>query len=143
MQDKSKRDCLAKAKNIAILGISQDSTKASHQVGEYLIAQDFNIIPIHPKATEILGKKVYSSLQDAFSDTVIKECGGIDILNVFRKSEALLGIANEVIALKNKPKCVWVQLGLENQEAKRLLEEYGILYFENLCIKIEHQRLFG
>ena len=66
----------------------------------------------------------------------------IDILNVFRKSEALFGIAQEVLMLKNPPQCVWVQLGLHCASAKEALENAGIAYVENLCIKLEYERLF-
>ena len=129
MQDFEKKQLLQKAKNIAILGLSPDESKASNVVARYLIAQGFNVIPIYPRANgEILGRKAYASLQEAFNDGVLSECGEIDILNVFRKSEALQAVANEVLRLKNQPKCVWVQLGLFN---------------ENSCIKLEFERLFS
>lgn len=76
-------------------------------------------------------------MQDAFRQET-----DIDLLNVFRKSEALLEVAQEVLSLPYLPKCVWVQLGLNNKEAKELLENAGITYFEDACIKIEHQRIF-
>lgn len=144
MQDFEKKQLLQKAKNVAILGLSPDESKASNVVARYLIAQGFNVIPIYPRANgEILGRKVYASLQEAFSDEALSECGGIDILNVFRKSEALEAVANEVLRLKNKPKCVWVQLGLFNENTKAICENAGILYEENSCIKLEFERLFS
>ncbi len=144
MQDFEKKQLLQKAKNIAILGLSPDESKASNVVARYLIAQGFNVIPIYPRANgEILGRKAYASLQEAFGDEALSECGGIDILNVFRKSEALQVVANEVLRLKNKPKCVWVQLGLFNENAKAICENAGILYEENSCIKLEFERLFS
>lgn len=144
MQDFEKKQLLQKAKNVAILGLSPDESRASNAVARYLIAQGFNVIPIYPRANgEILGRKVYASLQEAFSDEALSECGEIDILNVFRKSEALEAVANEVLRLKNKPKCVWVQLGLFNENAKVICENAGILYEENSCIKLEFERLFS
>lgn len=144
MQDFEKKQLLQKAKNVAILGLSPDESRASNVVARYLIAQGFNVIPIYPRANgEILGRKAYASLQEAFSDEALSECGGIDILNVFRKSEALQAVANEVLRLKNKPKCVWVQLGLFNEDAKVICENAGILYEENSCIKLEFERLFS
>lgn len=144
MQDFEKKQLLQKAKNVAILGLSPDESKASNVVARYLIAQGFNVIPIYPRANgEILGRKAYASLQEVFSDEALSECGGIDILNVFRKSEALEAVANEVLRLKNKPKCVWVQLGLFNENAKVICENAGILYEENSCIKLEFERLFS
>lgn len=129
---------LEDSKTIAILGLSPDFTKPSHQVAQYLQHRGYSIIPIYPKGGEILGIKAYTSLKEAFEANV-----QIDILNVFRKSEALLEVAKEVLALKTLPKCVWVQLGLANQAAKELLEKAGILYIEDSCIKIEHKRLFN
>ena len=144
MQDFEKKQLLQKAKNIAILGLSPDESRASNVVARYLIAQGFNVIPIYPRANgEILGRKAYANLQEAFSDEVLSECGEIDILNVFRKSEALQAVANEVLRLKNKPKCVWIKLGLFNENAKAICENAGILYEENSCIKLEFQRLFS
>ena len=100
MQDFEKKQLLQKAKNVAILGLSPDESKASNVVARYLIAQGFNVIPIYPRANgEILGRKAYASLQEAFSDEALSECGEIDILNVFRKSEALQAVANEVLRL--------------------------------------------
>lgn len=128
------KEILQASKNIAILGLSNDINKPSYMVGEYLLNNGYNIIPIHPKYDEILGIKTYKSLQEID----VK----IDILNVFRKSEAIFGIAQEVLALKNKPKCMWVQLGIESKESKELLENSDIFYVENLCIKLEHKRLF-
>ncbi|WP_104721241.1 CoA-binding protein [Helicobacter mesocricetorum] len=142
MLDTLKKTLLNTPKNIAILGLSPDPTKTSHQVAQYLLQKGFNIIPIYPKGGEILGKKAYHSLQEAFSEESIQKNGEIEILNIFRKSEALKGIAEEIIELPNKPKCVWIQLGLQSQEAKNILEQNNLLYIENSCIKLEHQRLF-
>lgn len=148
MNDIEKKQILENAKNIAILGLSPDESKASNIVARYLIAQGYNVIPIYPRLPsggEILGCRAYASLQEAFSDLALeKSCGQggtIDILNVFRKSEALEAVANEIIALKNPPKCVWVQLDLYNEKAKEILQNAGIVYEEDSCIKLEHRRL--
>ena len=150
MQDFEKTQILTRARNIAVLGISPESSKASNAVARYLIAQGYNVIPIYPHLPdngEILGRRAYESLQEAFSDEALRnscgENGEIDILNIFRKSEALDGIAREILTLKNKPKCVWVQLGLRNENAKAMLQGAGIQYEQDSCIKLEHQRLLG
>lgn len=138
-QDLAKIEVLKSAKNIAILGLSPDESKASNAVAKYLLTQGYNVIPIYPKIPsngEILGKKAFLSLQEAFSQNA-----KIDILNIFRKSEALEEVAQEIIVLDNKPKCVWVQLGLSNARAKEMIEGAKIFYEENSCIKIEHKRL--
>ncbi|MGX2984425.1 CoA-binding protein [Helicobacter sp. 23-1048] len=148
MNDMQKTHILQTAKNIAILGLSPDDGKASNIVARYLIAQGYNVIPIYPRLPEggeILGRRAYASLQEAFSDESLRDScgqsGTIDILNVFRKSEALEAVASEILALKNAPKCVWVQLDLHNAKAKEKLQNAGIAYEEDSCIKLEHARL--
>lgn len=150
MNDFEKTQILQTAKNIAILGLSPDESKESNIVARYLIAQGYNVIPIYPRlpsSGEILGCRAYVRLQEAFSDEALRDScgqsGTIDIINIFRKSEALEAVANEIIALKHKPKCVWVQLGLRNDSAKAILQNAGILYEEDSCIKLEHKRLLG
>lgn len=137
MQDSKLREILQESKTIAVLGLSPDSSKPSFKVAQFLQNKGYKILPIYPKGGTILGVNAYTSLQEAFEAEE-----KIDILNVFRKSEALFGIAQEVLMLKNPPQCVWVQLGLHCASAKEALENAGIAYVENLCIKLEYERLF-
>jgi len=116
------------AKNIAIVGISKDPEKPSYKVAEYLKNNGYKIIPINPNYDELLGEKCFKSLTEAPQN--------IDIVDVFRKSTDILPIAEE--ALKIKPKIFWMQLGIENREARELLEKSGIMVVENSCIKIFH-----
>lgn len=141
MSDLEKIEILQSAKNIAVLGISADEGRVSSVVARYLIAKGYNIVPINPKGGEILGKRVHKNLQEAFECE--GENGTIDVLNIFRKSEVLEAIAEEIIALKNKPKCVWIQLGLRNERARAILTSAGIAYEEDSCIKVEHKQLLG
>ena len=137
MQDSKLREILQESKTIAVLGLSPDSSKPSFKVAQFLQNTGYKILPIYPKGGTILGVNAYTSLQEAFEAEE-----KIDILNVFRKSEAVFGIAQEVLMLKNPPQCVWVQLGLHCASAKEALENAGIAYVENLCIKLEYERLF-
>ena len=137
MQDSKLREILQESKTIAVLGLSPDSSKPSFKVAQFLQNKGYKILPIYPKGGTILGVNAYTSLQEAFEAEE-----RIDILNIFRKSEALFGIAQEVLMLKNPPQCVWVQLGLHCASAKEALENAGIAYVENLCIKLEYERLF-
>lgn len=137
MQDSKLREILQESKVIAVLGLSPDSSKPSFKVAQFLQNKGYKILPIYPKGGTILGVNAYTSLQEAFEAEE-----KIDILNVFRKSEALFGIAQEVLMLKNPPQCVWVQLGLHCASAKEALENAEIAYVENLCIKLEYERLF-
>ncbi|CAM2952762.1 CoA-binding protein [Helicobacter burdigaliensis] len=135
MEDSKKKEILQQSKIIAIYGLSNDSQKPSYKVAQYLIKVGYKIVPINPKGGEILGEKVYPTLEDATN------AYDIDILDIFRKSEALPALAKDIIDLKNKPKCVWVQLGLSSKEAKEILMSANLEYEENSCIKLEHQRL--
>ena len=137
MQDSKLREILQESKTIAVLGLSPDSSKPSFKVAQFLQNKGYKILPIYPKGGTILGVNAYTSLQEAFEAEE-----KIDILNVFRKSEALFGIAQDVIMVKKPPQCGWVQLGLHCASAKEALENAGIAYVENLCIKLEYERLF-
>jgi predicted CoA-binding protein len=93
----------------------------------------FRIIPVNPKYTEILGEKCYPDLKS------IPE--KIDMVDVFRKSADCAPIAKEAIAIGAK--VVWLQLGVENDEAKAIAETGGLEFVQNRCVKIEYARLFG
>lgn len=139
-QDSKLQAILRQSKVIAVLGLSPKADKPSHRIAKFLQNKGYKILPIYPKGGEILGENAYPSLQKAF-ETQRQAGVSIDILNVFRKSEALPQVAREVLELRNPPRCVWVQLGLENAQAKEMLGNAGIIYIENLCIKLEYERL--
>lgn len=131
-------ELLQQYKHIAIIGISADSYRPSHFVAIYLQSEGYDIIPINPRyaGQTLLGKQVYSTLTEA------KDAGEpIEIVNVFRRSEDTLPIAKE--AIKLGAKVVWLQLGIRNAEAGKLVHDAGLEFVENQCIKIEHARFFG
>ena len=130
-EDSDIKDILENAKTIAILGLSPESEKESNNVARYLKDQGYSIIPVRPGQEEILGQKVYATLDD------IKE--HVDIVDVFRNSKQMLPHAHE--AIRMQPKVFWMQLGIENQEAASLLIKAGIDVVMNKCIKTEHGRL--
>ena len=123
------------SKNIAIVGLSSSPEKDSYKVAKYLQAHQYKIIPINPNASEILGEKVYRSLNE------IRE--NIEIVNIFRPSEECLDITKQAIKLIIKPKIIWMQLGIQNGDAKKLAEDNGIQVVMNRCIKIEHSRFLS
>ncbi|NPA28268.1 MAG: CoA-binding protein [Epsilonproteobacteria bacterium] len=128
------KEILQKYKNIAIVGASPNPTKDSHKVTKYMIDAGYNVFPIYPKEDEILGQKVYRSLLD-----IDKK---VDIVVVFRKPEAVKAVAEAAIK-RGDVDVLWTQLGIVNNEAAKMAEENGIKVVQNLCIKIEHQKLFG
>jgi len=128
------RNILTPPKNIAVIGLSDKPDRPSYSVANYLISQGFNIIPVNPTLKEVLGQKSYPSLSAIPKD--IK----IDIVDIFRNSEAVPAIVQEVIDLGIKP-FIWMQEGVVSQEAKEKAELFGLNVSMNLCIKKEHQKL--
>jgi predicted CoA-binding protein len=119
-------------KNIAVVGMSKNPEKAAHYVPKYLLEKGFNVIPVNPTATEILGAKCYPSLLDI----PLK----MDIVDVFRPSDQMASVIEE--AIKIKPKVIWLQEGIHNPEAESLAQKAGIEVVFNRCMLAEHQRLF-
>ena len=118
-------------KKVAVIGMSKDSTKAAHFVPKYLSEQGFDITPVNPNATEILGKKSYQDISSLDHP--------IDIVDIFRPSEDVLPFVKD--AIKKKPKVIWLQEGIHNIEAENLAREHGIDVVFNRCMLAEHQRL--
>lgn len=119
-------------KNIAVVGMSKNPDKAAHYVPKYLYEQGYNIIPVNPTATEILGKKCYPGLLDIPDE--------VDIVDVFRPSDQVLQVIEE--SIKIKPKIVWLQEGIHNPDAEEIAKKSGIDVVYNRCMLAEHQRLF-
>jgi len=119
-------------KNVAVVGMSKHPEKAAHFVPKYLSEQGFNILPVNPTSSEILNKKCYSSVTEVDEP--------IDIVDVFRPSDQVLPVVKE--AIKTKPKVIWLQQGIHNQEAEELARKEGIKVVFNRCMLAEHQRLF-
>jgi len=119
-------------KNVAVIGMSKHPEKAAQFVPKYLSEQGFNIIPINPTSSQILNKKCYSSVTEVAEP--------IDIVDVFRPSDQVLSVVEE--AIKMKPKVIWLQEGIHNQEAEELARKEGIKVVFNRCMLAEHQRLF-
>ena len=128
------KEILTKYKNIAMVGVSNDFTKASTIVMRFMQKYGFKVYPVNPKAKDqiILGEKVFEKVTD------IKE--PIEIVDVFRPSNEIVDIAKDTISIGAK--VLWLQLDIKNQEAKRLVETNNIIYIENKCTKIEYEKHF-
>lgn len=122
------KEILGAAKTIAIIGLSSNPDRDSYKVAAYLQKQGYRIIPISPKGTELLGEKVFRSLDEVSED--------VDIVNVFRRPEDILPHAHE--AIRKNAGTFWMQLGIENQEAAELLVEAGLDVVMNRCTKVDH-----
>ena len=113
-----------KLKNVAVIGMSRNKSKAAHFVPKYLSENGFDVIPINPNSDEILNKKCYKEINDVEGD--------IDIVDVFRPSEDVLPFVKE--AIKKNPKVIWLQEGIHNEEAENLAREQGIDVVFNRCM---------
>lgn len=128
------RKMLENTKTIAVLGIKPESRsgQAAHYVPAYMARSGFDIIPVpvyYPDVTEILGERVHRRLADVGRP--------IDMVNVFRRPEDIPPHVDDIIAAK--PKFVWFQLGIRNDEAARKLAEAGIQVVQDRCLMVEYQ----
>jgi predicted CoA-binding protein len=132
-------DILRNAHVIAMVGASGTTNRPSYFAMKYLLGKGYRVVPVNPAAAgqEILGQRVYAGLADVPAP--------VDIVDIFRNSEAALGIVREAIALKDRLgiKVIWMQLGVRNEEAAAEAEAAGLQVVMNRCPKIEYGRLSG
>ena len=130
---------LRSVKTIAMVGASANEARPSYFAMKYLLDKGFNIIPVNPgqSGKEILGQKVYARITDLPPP--------VDMIDIFRNSEAAGPITDEAIANKDRlgVKILWMQLGVINEEAAKRAEEAGLTVIMNRCPKIEYGRLSG
>ena len=128
------KEILSKNKTIAMIGVSKDPTKPSTIVMKYMQKYGYKVIPVNPKAKgeQILGEEVFGKLGEIKIP--------VDIVDVFRPSKETLEIAKDTV--KIKAKVLWLQLGINSDEAKTTVESNNIEYVENRCTKMEYQKIF-
>jgi predicted CoA-binding protein len=128
------------SKTIAVVGLSNKPDRASYGVAHYLQEHGYRIVPVNPSyaGQHILGETVYASLQEA-ADALAASAQRIDIVDCFRKSEDIPPLARDAIAIRAG--CLWMQLGIENQQAADLARAAGLDVVMDHCIKIEHRAL--
>lgn len=122
------KSLLQETKVIAVVGLSDKPSRPSYDVSHYMQAHGYQIIPVNPSCTEILGEKCYPDLKSIPVP--------VDMVNVFRKSEDCLPVAKEAVAIGAKS--LWLQLGVINQEACDYAESHGLNVVMDKCLKIEH-----
>ncbi len=128
------RDLLKVTKRIAVIGIKTESYQPAFYVPGYMQSAGFEIVPVpvyYPDATEILGEKVYRRLSDI--------PGEIDLVNIFRRSGDVAKHTDDILA--KKPKAVWMQSGIYNDEVAETLAKEGIKVVQNLCLMVVHRAL--
>ncbi len=135
MDDATLREALRKARTILVLGAHRDPARPAHYVPAYLHEKGYRILPVNPRFTgEVLfGERVLADLGEVREE--------VDILDVFRRGEAVLPELEKIQALA--PGLVWLQPGAEHPELERALGEAGIPVVAGRCLMVEHRRLFG
>ena len=128
------KNILSKYKTIAMVGVSKDLKKTSTIVMKYMQDYGYKVYPVNPSARgeKILGEEVYAKITDINKN--------VDIVDVFRPSSEVYGIAED--AIKIGAKVLWLQLGIRDENAKKLVEENKMEYIENKCTKMEYQKYF-
>jgi uncharacterized protein len=128
------KEILNKYKSIAMIGVSNDPTKASTIVMKYMQKYGFKVYPVNPsaKGQKILGEEVFAKI------TEIKQ--PVDIVDVFRPSSEALNIAKDTVSIGAK--VLWLQLGIKSEDAKKIVEKNNIEYVEDRCTKMEYQKHF-
>ena len=128
------KNILSKYKSIAMVGVSKDPKKTSTIVMKYMQGYGFKVYPVNPsaKGEKILGEEVYAKITDINKN--------IDIVDVFRPSKEVYEIAQD--SIKIGAKVLWLQLGIKDENAQKLVEANKMKYIENKCTKIEYQKYF-
>src|SRR5438270_8867216 len=129
----SLRRILRESRVISVVGLSADWFRPSYFAAKYMLEHGYRVIPVNPKYPEILGQRCYKTLRDVPEK--------IDMVDVFRKTQDVLPIADEAIAVGAK--VLWQQLGVRNEAAAAKARAAGLDAVLNRCVKIEHGRLFG
>ncbi len=134
LNDSEIKKLLEEAEVVAVYGCSTNPSKPSHEVPEFLQNKGYKIIPMNPKAENILGEKVIRQLKDLPKD--------VDIIDVFRPSEEAKEVVREIVSLGLKPKAIWLQLGIKHPEAEKLANDANIPIIMDKCMKIEYNKHF-
>ena len=128
------KEILSKYKSIAMIGVSNDPTKASTIVMKYMQKYGFKVYPVNPsaKGQKILGEEVFAKLTEINKP--------VDIVDVFRPSKEALDIAKDTVSIRAK--VLWLQLGIKSEEARKIVEKDNIEYVDDRCTKMEYQKHF-
>ena len=131
------RQILDRARTIAVVGVSANPVRPSYYVARYLGLKGYRVIPVNPglAGQVLLGETVHASLEDVPDD--------VDMVDIFRRSEAVPPLVDAALARWPKLQTIWMQIGVEHPEAAARAEARGVDVIQNRCPKIEYQRLKG
>lgn len=137
--DELLKDILTNTRHVACVGVSMNPVRPSYFVARYLGLKGFTVTPVNPghAGKRLFGREIFASLSD------IPHADTIQMVDVFRRSEAVPAIVDEALEHLPNLKVIWLQIGVEHAEAAAIAEARGITVIQNRCPKIEYQRLFG
>ena len=137
MTDAEIKKVLERARTIAVVGVSANPVRPSYFVARYLKLKGFRVIPVNPglAGQELFGERVYGTLSEIPDE--------VDMVDIFRRSEAVPPIVEEALARWPDLQTIWMQIGVEHADAAEMARARGVTVIQNRCPKIEYQRLFG
>ncbi|MBP9199498.1 MAG: CoA-binding protein [Gemmatimonadales bacterium] len=121
---------LRTARTIAVVGLSADPARPSHEVAAFLQESGYRVLPVRPGGGTILGEPVFATLADAAA-----AAGPLDVVNIFRRSAAVPGLLPELLAVR--PRLVWMQVGVSDVPTRDALEAAGIAVVMNRCLMVD------
>ncbi len=135
--DTDLKTILKRTQKIAVVGVSPNSTRPSYFVARYLSLKGYKVVPVNPghAGKMLFGQTIVADLSEAPKD--------VDMVDIFRRSEAVPPIVEQSLDVFPNLKTIWMQIGVENEQAATMAEAKGIDVIQNRCPKIEYQRLFG
>ncbi|MGA9251064.1 MAG: CoA-binding protein [Roseobacter sp.] len=131
------KDILKRTRRIAVVGVSLNPVRPSYYVARYLDLKGYQIDPVNPRhvGETLFGKQIVGALSDID--------GAVDMVDIFRRSEAVPEIVDEALEVLPGLATIWMQIGVSHEQAAAKAESRGITVIQNRCPKIEYQRLFG
>ena len=135
INDARLREILTSSPTVAVLGVHREPEKAAYYVPEYLHDEGYRILGVNPRfvGQTLFGEPVRATLSELAEP--------VDIVDVFRRAESIPDHVEDILAMKPRPKIVWFQLGIRNDDAAKVLEAAGITVIQNRCTLADHQRL--
>jgi uncharacterized protein len=135
LDDARLREILTSSPTVAVLGIHEVPERAAFYVPEYLSEEGYRILGVNPRFTELtlFGSQVRATLAEIDEP--------VDVVEVFRNATNIPGHVEDILAMKPRPKVVWFQKGIKNDDVARILEASGIVVVQNRCMLADHQRL--
>ena len=131
------KQILQRTRTVAVVGVSMNPVRPSYYVARYLSLKGFTVLPVNPghAGAELLGQRVFASLSQIQAP--------VDMVDIFRRSEAVPAVVEEALAAFPALGTIWMQIGVEHSEAAARAEARGVTVIQDRCPKIEYQRLFG